>query len=88
MSSVPILCFRGSDFHQDYGRLNMVCALFPNVRLLALTATANKQDQEQIREALGLSNCIEVIVVQTGQIFSMQNISEKGMIMIVLNAYY
>ena len=62
MSSVPILCFRGSDFHQDYGRLNMVCALFPNVRLLALTATANKQDQEQIREALGLSNCIEVIV--------------------------
>ena len=39
----------------------MVCALFPNVPLLALTATANRQDQEQIKEALGLSNCVQVI---------------------------
>lgn len=36
--------------------------MFPNVPLLALTATANKQDQEQIREALGLSNCVQIIV--------------------------
>ena len=40
----------------------MVCALFPNVPLVALTATANKQDQEQIREALGFSNCVQIIV--------------------------
>ena len=40
----------------------MVCALFPNVPLLALTATTNRQDQEQIREALGLSNCVQIIV--------------------------
>ena len=35
----------------------------PMVPLLALTATTNKQDQEQIREALGLSNCVQIIVI-------------------------
>ena len=54
--------FRGKDFRQDYSRLKMVCALFPSVPLLALTATANKQDREEIKEVLGLSECVDIIV--------------------------
>ena len=53
--------FRGSDFRQDYSRLNMLCALFPNVPVLALTATANKQDIKQIKDSLCLQECIDVI---------------------------
>ena len=40
----------------------MVCALFPSVPLLALTATANKQDRKEIREVLGLSHCVDISV--------------------------
>ena len=54
--------FRGKDFRQDYSHLKMVCALFPSVPLLALTATANKQDREEIKEVLGLSDCVDIIV--------------------------
>ena len=53
---------RGKDFRQDYSRLKMVCALFPSVPLLALTATANKQDRKEIREVLGLSDCVDITV--------------------------
>ena len=56
------MLFRGKDFRQDYSRLKMVCALFPSVPLLALTATANKQDREEIKEVLGLSDCVDIIV--------------------------
>ena len=54
--------YRGKDFRQDYSRLKMVCALFPSVPLLALTATANKQDRKEIREVLGLSDCVDISV--------------------------
>ena len=54
--------FRGKDFRQDYSRLKMVCALFPSVPLLALTATANKQDREEIKEVLGLSDCVDTTI--------------------------
>ena len=55
--------FRGKDFRQDYSRLKMVCALFPSVPLLALTATANKQDREEIKEVLGLSDCVDITMM-------------------------
>ena len=53
--------FRGSDFRLDYSHLNMLCPLFPNVPVLALTATANKQDIKQIKDSLCHQECIDVI---------------------------
>lgn len=46
----------------DYNRLGMLCAVFPNVPVLALTATANKTDITEIQCSLGLKNCVEVVV--------------------------
>ena len=39
-----VLCFpsRGDDFRKDYSRLAMLCATFPSVPVVALTATASK----------------------------------------------
>ena len=54
--------YRGKDFRQDYSCVKMVCALFPSVPFLALTATANKQDRKEIREVLGLSHCVDISV--------------------------
>lgn len=39
----------------------MLCAAFPNVPVLALTATANKADRKHIKESLGLKKCVEVV---------------------------
>ena len=36
-------------------------AIFHNVPVIALTATANKEDRKGIKESLGLKKCIEVI---------------------------
>ena len=56
-----ILNFRGDDFRQDYGKLGMLCATFPNAPVLALTATANKKDRKLIKESLGLKKCVELV---------------------------
>ncbi len=40
----------------------MLCAVFPHVPVLALTATANKTDIKNIQCSLGLKVCIEVVV--------------------------
>ena len=53
--------FRGDDFRQDYAKLGMLCATFPNVPVIAMTATANKLDREHIKESLALQNCFELI---------------------------
>ena len=45
----------------DYANLSVVCASFSNVPILAMTATANKSDREDIKKSLGLKNCFEVI---------------------------
>ena len=55
------LCFlfncRGSDFRTDYGKLRVLCAMFPNVPVLAMTATASRSDMKCIQDSLGLKNC-------------------------------
>ena len=57
-----MLCiYRGDDFRKDYSHLGMLCASFPNVPVLALTATANKYDRKHIKESLGLKKCVEVV---------------------------
>ena len=39
----------------------MLCATFPNVPVIAMTATANNIDRMQIKESLGLENCYELV---------------------------
>jgi superfamily II DNA helicase RecQ len=53
--------FRGDDFRQDYAKLGMPCATFPNVPVIAMTATANKLGREHIKESLALQNCFDLI---------------------------
>ena len=45
----------------DYGNLSVLCATFSNVPVLAMTATANKSDREDIKKSLGLKNCYEIV---------------------------
>ena len=56
-----ILLYRGDDFRQDYSRLAMLCATFPGVPVVALTATASRKDVVEIRESLNLKNALQVI---------------------------
>ena len=37
-----------------------MCAIFPDVPVLAMTATANQQDRKYIMESLGLKQCQNV----------------------------
>ena len=53
--------FREVDYRKDYSRLSMLCANFPSVPVLALTATASKGDVAQTKESLNLKNPLEVI---------------------------
>ena len=39
----------------------MLCAAFPNVPVIAMTATANKQDRKLIKDSLGLLDCFELV---------------------------
>lgn len=51
----------GDDFRKDYANLAMLCATFPTVPVVALTATASKRDVTAIKESLNLKNPLEVI---------------------------
>ncbi|XP_028394542.1 putative ATP-dependent DNA helicase Q1 [Dendronephthya gigantea] len=51
----------GSDFRQDYRRLGVLCALFPHVPVIAMTATASHADVKCIKDSLGLKKCKNVI---------------------------
>ena len=53
--------FRGKDFRVDYGNLSVLCATFSSSPVLAMTATANRNDRESIKRSLGLENCTEVV---------------------------
>lgn len=53
--------FRGVDFRTDYSYLGMLCALFPSVPVLALSATASKKDREAIKDTLHMRNPVEVV---------------------------
>ncbi len=39
----------------------MLCAAFPNVPVIAMTATTNKQDRKLIKDSLGLLDCFELV---------------------------
>lgn len=56
-----MICYRGSEFRTDYSKLGVLCAIFPDVPVLAMTATANNQDRNCIKESLGLKDCKNVI---------------------------
>lgn len=45
----------------DYGNLAVLCATFSNAPVVAMTATANKNDRELIKKSLGLKTCAEVV---------------------------
>ncbi len=48
---------RGSDFRKDYDKLGVLCALFPDIPVVAMTATASCTDMKCIQESLGLKKC-------------------------------
>ena len=64
-NTYPKLCFlfncRGSDFRTDYGKLVVLCAMFPDVPVLAMTATASRSDMKCIQDSLGLKNCKHIV---------------------------
>ncbi len=45
----------------DYRNLSVLCATFPKVPVVAMTATASKSDRETIKNLLGLKQCNEVV---------------------------
>ncbi|XP_028403994.1 ATP-dependent DNA helicase Q-like SIM [Dendronephthya gigantea] len=51
----------GPDFRTDYAKLGVVCAMFPDVPVLTMTATANRTDIECIKDSLGLKNCKHIV---------------------------
>lgn len=53
---------RGEDSRKDHSRLAMLCATFPSVTLVPLTATASKKDVPEIKESSNLKSPLEVTV--------------------------
>ena len=47
----------GNEFRTDYGKLGVVCASFPDIPVLAMTATASVSDIGKIKESIGLKKC-------------------------------
>ena len=52
---------RGSDCRKDYGKLGVLCALFPDTPCLAMTATASQADMQAIKDSLGLKKCRYIV---------------------------
>ena len=78
---------RGSEFRKDYGKLGSLCSLFPDVPVVAMTATASLSDVNKIEESLGpkeskhvIGNpnrpniCYEKVLMQRKDIESIQTI--------------
>ena len=51
----------GGDFRKDYAKSGVLCALFPDVPVLSMTATASHDDIKCIQDSLGLKNCVSII---------------------------
>ncbi|XP_068761606.1 putative ATP-dependent DNA helicase Q1 [Montipora capricornis] len=51
----------GDDFREDYSRLAMLCSTFLLVPVIALTATASKEDVIAIKESLNLKSPLKII---------------------------
>ena len=52
---------RGNDFRKDYGKLGVLCAMFPDIPVMAMTATASSTDMKLIQNSLGLKKCKVVV---------------------------
>lgn len=46
--------FRGSEFRTDYGKLGVVCTSFPDIPVLAMTATPSVSDIGKIKQSVSL----------------------------------
>ena len=57
-----LIDYRGDDFRQIFTQLGMLCSLFPEAPVLALTATASKEDREVIKTTLNMVDAVEVVV--------------------------
>ena len=47
----------GHDFRKDYGELKQLREYWPNIPILALTATARKAVSDDVIKILGIQNC-------------------------------
>ena len=52
---------RGLDFRTDYAKLEIICAMRPDMLVLAMTATGSGTDIECIQDSLGLKNCKGIV---------------------------
>ncbi|CAB3999579.1 DNA helicase, partial [Paramuricea clavata] len=66
----------GKDFRIDYGNLAVLCATFPNVPVIAMTATATKSDRESMKKILGIKECSEVVGIPDRKNICMRNALE------------
>ena len=66
---------RGSDFRKDYGKLGVLCTLFPDVPCLAMTATASHTDMQAIKDSLGLKKCRYIVANPDRKICLQESVS-------------
>ena len=52
--------YKGKDFRVDYSNLAVLCATFPDVPVMVMTATAIKSDREDIKKSLDMKACCEI----------------------------
>lgn len=70
---------RGDDFRKDYFQLAVLCATFPQVPVVALTATASKADVKAIKDSLNMKKKLEVIEdPNRANIFFYEKVFRKG----------
>ena len=48
------MCYRGNDFRKDYGELGVLCAPFPEIPYIAMTATAKSSRYEWYHRLFGV----------------------------------
>ncbi|CAB4015264.1 ATP-dependent DNA helicase Q1 [Paramuricea clavata] len=68
----------GLDLRKDYSNLAMLCATFPTVPVVALTATASKADVILIKESLNLKKPVEIAANPAKPNIFYENIIRKG----------
>ena len=61
MSCLLVIAGVNKDFRVDYSNLLVLCASFPNVPVVAMTATATNSDREAIKRSLDIKDCCEIV---------------------------
>ena len=62
----------------DYSKLRVLCAMYPDVPVLAMTATANRIDMQFIMDSLGLKNCKAIVANPDRNNITYKKIFRKG----------